>query len=320
MKLHPNAKTTPLCARADRPAGASASAGPSQTPHRRRPSACGRPIAGWHVIAPKAWRASTTARAAPGAFAHRTAPRRVRSDRATAPSSADGGADRRAARDAALDGGRRAEAPRARATLAADPQAGRGALRARAAGRAAAPGHQETRAIPPRRPSHHGRSHAGNSRRAGWEFAHVCVDDHSRLAYVEVLADEQRRDRRPPSCGGPCAGSAARHPHRARAHRQRQRLPLARASPRPASELGLRHLRTRPYTPRTNGKAERFIQTMLREWAYATALSHLEPAHEAARPLAALLQPPATPRGPERSSPSQPNPEASVTNAPGLDT
>jgi transposase InsO family protein len=102
---------------------------------------------------------------------------------------------------------------------------------------------------------------------AGWEFVHVCVDDATRLAYVEVLADEQgataagflRRAvrfyagygitvQRVMSDNGACYRSAI--------HAVACRL------------LGLRHLRTRPYRPRTNGKAERFIQTMLGGWAY----------------------------------------------------
>jgi transposase InsO family protein len=104
-------------------------------------------------------------------------------------------------------------------------------------------------------------------RRGGWEFVHVCVDDHSRLAYVEVLADET-------------AETAAGFLHRAirwlrRRGVQSERIltdnggcyvsHVFRAA---CAELGVRHLRTRPYRPETNGKAERFIQTLLREWAY----------------------------------------------------
>jgi transposase InsO family protein len=107
-----------------------------------------------------------------------------------------------------------------------------------------------------------------NSRRAGWEFAHVCVDDHSRLAYVEMLADER-------------AETTTAFLRRAVRWFRRQGIRPERVMTDNGSgyradafqdtcrELGLRHLRTRPYTPRTNGKAERFIQTMLREWAYA---------------------------------------------------
>jgi transposase InsO family protein len=102
---------------------------------------------------------------------------------------------------------------------------------------------------------------------AGWEFCHVCVDDATRLAYVEVLADERgetaagflRRAvawfaamgvtvERVMSDNGSCYRSAV---HAATCR-----------------ELGLRHLFTQPYRPQTNGKAERFIQTLQNRWAY----------------------------------------------------
>ena len=107
-----------------------------------------------------------------------------------------------------------------------------------------------------------------NSRRAGWEFMHVCIDDHSRLAYIERLDNER-------------AESTTAFLRRAVRWFRRQGIRaervmtdngsgyVAHAFANTCRELGLRHLRTRPYTPRTNGKAERFIQTMLREWAYA---------------------------------------------------
>lgn len=104
-------------------------------------------------------------------------------------------------------------------------------------------------------------------RRGGWEFVHVCVDDHTRLAYVEVLADET-------------AETAASFLHRAiRWLRRRGIQPervltdnggcyVSHAFRGACGELGVRPLRTRPYRPETNGKAERFIQTLLHEWAY----------------------------------------------------
>jgi len=101
----------------------------------------------------------------------------------------------------------------------------------------------------------------------GWEFVHVCVDDATRLAYAELLPDELgataagflRRSRawfasmgitveRVLTDNGSC--------YRSRRHAQACR------------ELGIRHLFTRPYRPRTNGKAERFIQTLTRRWAH----------------------------------------------------
>jgi transposase InsO family protein len=101
----------------------------------------------------------------------------------------------------------------------------------------------------------------------GWEFVHVCVDDATRLAYVEVLADEQ-------------GATAAGFLRRAVAFYRRHGITVERvmsdngACYRSSVHafacrlLGLRHLRTRPYRPRTNGKAERFIRTLLGGWAY----------------------------------------------------
>ena len=101
----------------------------------------------------------------------------------------------------------------------------------------------------------------------GWEFVHVAIDDATRLAYVEVLADES---------GAACTGFVWRARAWFRRHGIRVRRILSDNGPgyrsrrftRLCRSAGLRHLRTRPYTPRTNGKAERFIQTLLREWAY----------------------------------------------------
>ena len=107
----------------------------------------------------------------------------------------------------------------------------------------------------------------------GWEAVHVCVDDASRLAYVEVLPDEHGE-------------TAARFLRRAALWFKGQGVVLERvmsdngacyrshAHARACRELGLRHLRTRPYRPRTNGKAERFIQTLQNEWAYARLYSN----------------------------------------------
>jgi transposase InsO family protein len=111
-----------------------------------------------------------------------------------------------------------------------------------------------------------GERHRRN-RGIGWEFVHVCVDDYTRLAYVEVLEDEK-------------GVTAAAFLRRAAAWLAEHGVTVERVMTDNGSgyvskdfgaavaELQARHLRTRPYTPRTNGKAERFIQTMLREWAY----------------------------------------------------
>jgi transposase InsO family protein len=101
----------------------------------------------------------------------------------------------------------------------------------------------------------------------GWEFVHVCVDDATRLAYVEVLADEK-------------ATTAIAFLKRALAFYGRHGIGVERVmtdnGPAYRSTvhafacraMRLRHLRTRPYRPRTNGKAERFIRTLLGGWAY----------------------------------------------------
>jgi transposase InsO family protein len=117
------------------------------------------------------------------------------------------------------------------------------------------------------------RTRQSNTRGVGWEYVHVCIDDASRIAYAEIKKDERKRSavaflkaavdyyaklgvsiQRVMTDNGSCYKSGA----------------FARACKR----LGLKHIRTRPYRPQTNGKAERFIQTALREWAYAKAYDH----------------------------------------------
>ena len=104
----------------------------------------------------------------------------------------------------------------------------------------------------------------------GWEYVHVAIDDHSRLAFTQIHPNENAISavaflkacvayyaqlgitvKRVMTDNGGCYTSAA----------------FAKA----CRDLGLKHIRTKPYTPKTNGKAERFIQTALREWAYARA-------------------------------------------------
>lgn len=106
-------------------------------------------------------------------------------------------------------------------------------------------------------------------RGAGWEYLHVAIDDRTRLLYAELLADE-RGDTASAFLARAAAWYAARGVRRI--ERVMTDNGSAYVSHRFAAALralGARHLRTRPYTPRTNGKAERVIQTLLREWAYA---------------------------------------------------
>jgi len=107
-----------------------------------------------------------------------------------------------------------------------------------------------------------------NSRRAGWQALHVAIDDHSRVGFSLVLADE--------TATSACAFVlAALRYYRGLGVKIEQIMTdngsayTSRRFARLLRRLGIRHVRTRSYTPRTNGKAERFIQTLLREWAYA---------------------------------------------------
>jgi transposase InsO family protein len=114
------------------------------------------------------------------------------------------------------------------------------------------------------------RIHGDRSRKvegAGWEYLHVCVDDASRVSYAEVLADEKGV-----TCTAFLERAAAWFGQRGvvieRVMTDNGPGYLSKAFRRLLRRLGARHIRTRPYTPRTNGKAERFIQTCKREWAY----------------------------------------------------
>jgi transposase InsO family protein len=114
------------------------------------------------------------------------------------------------------------------------------------------------------------RTGQSNSRGVGWEFVHVCIDDHSRVAFSQILADEK-------------ADGAVAFLKAAVAYYKSLGVAVTRVMTDNGScykafafrdacrDLGIKHIRTKPYTPRTNGKAERFIQTALREWAYAQA-------------------------------------------------
>jgi transposase InsO family protein len=114
------------------------------------------------------------------------------------------------------------------------------------------------------------RTGQSNTRGVGWEYVHLAIDDHSRLAYSEILPDEKRASclrflfnalRFFRSLGVKVQRIMTDNGVSFRSFRYAKAL----------RRLRIKHLRTRPYTPRTNGKAERFVQTSLREWAYARA-------------------------------------------------
>ena len=108
------------------------------------------------------------------------------------------------------------------------------------------------------------------TRHAGWEFVHVCIDDASRIAYSQIKPDEKKR-----SAVAFLKAAVAYYKSLgvtvARVMTDNGSCYRAKAFARACRQLKLKHIRTRPYTPKTNGKAERFIQTALREWAYARA-------------------------------------------------
>lgn len=108
------------------------------------------------------------------------------------------------------------------------------------------------------------------SRGVGWECLHVAIDDCSRVAYAELLPDESAASA-VAFLGHAVAWLAALGVRVEAVMTDNAFCYTQRRYAEATTTLGLRHLRTRPYTPRTNGKAERFIQTALREWAYAKA-------------------------------------------------
>ena len=122
----------------------------------------------------------------------------------------------------------------------------------------------------------------GRSRGIGWDAVHLAIDDHSRVSFALIKPDE-----RPHSC--------VEFLRQAVAYYNSLGVTIERvmtdngngyhkAFKAACESLGIRHIHTRPYTPKTNGKAERFVQTSLREWAYA------EP-YESSAEREAALQP-----------------------------
>jgi transposase InsO family protein len=112
----------------------------------------------------------------------------------------------------------------------------------------------------------------GQSKRrgVGWEFVHVCIDDASRVAFSQILPDEKKE-----SAVAFLKATVAYYANLGvtitRVMTDNGSCFRSKAFRSACRDLGLKHIRTKPYTPKTNGKAERFIQTALREWAYAQA-------------------------------------------------
>ena len=114
-----------------------------------------------------------------------------------------------------------------------------------------------------------------SGRNKGWEFVHVCVDDHSRLAFSQVLESEKKE------CAMAFLTAAVAWYQRLGIKIERVMTDngscyRSKAFNKLCKALAIRHIYTKPYTPKTNGKAERFIQSSLREWAYAQAYNTSE--------------------------------------------
>jgi transposase InsO family protein len=123
----------------------------------------------------------------------------------------------------------------------------------------------------------------GRGEGPGWEFTHVAIDDHSRVATAAIFPDEKK-------------GSAVAFLRSAVAYYKSLGVTVDRvmtdngscyrsaAFAHACQKLRIKHIRTKSYTPQTNGKAERFIQTALREWAYATAFENSAQRRQALAP------------------------------------
>ena len=109
-----------------------------------------------------------------------------------------------------------------------------------------------------------------NSRGVGWEFVHVCIDDASRVAFSQILPDE-KKESAIAFLKAALAFYASLGITVERVMTDNGSCYRSKAFAKACRKLGLKHVCTKPYTPKTNGKAERFIQTALREWAYAVA-------------------------------------------------
>src|SRR6476660_1014071 len=128
-------------------------------------------------------------------------------------------------------------------------------------GRIGSVGHRITGRYPGAVNRHHG---------IGWEFVHVCIDDASRVAFVQVKPD-QRKESAVAFLKAAVAYFAKLGVRVERVMTDNGSCYRSKSFRAACESLDLRQIVTRPYTPKTNGKAERFIQTALREWAYARA-------------------------------------------------
>lgn len=115
------------------------------------------------------------------------------------------------------------------------------------------------------------RSHM--SRGAGWEYLFVAIDDHARIAFTDIHPDE-RKASAVQFLSNAVTYYASLGVHLKRVMTDNGKCFRSHPFRDACRQFGLRHIFTRPYTPRTNGKAERFIQSALREWAYAFVYQH----------------------------------------------
>lgn len=113
----------------------------------------------------------------------------------------------------------------------------------------------------------------------GWDYLHVAIDDHSRLAYSEIHKDEKT------DTSIAFAHNAARWFHKHGVSIQRimtdNGVGYQKRYSKTLKNNGIKHIKTKPYTPKTNGKAERFIRTSLEEWAYSQPYHHSNDRKEA---------------------------------------
>ena len=127
------------------------------------------------------------------------------------------------------------------------------------------------------------RTGQSSKRGTGWEYLHVAIDDASRLAFTAIMTDEKKESATAFLMQAldwfRAYGITVQRVMTDNGSAYRSQL-FARA----VATQGLRHKRTRPYTPRTNGKAERFIQTSIREWAYARPFNSSEQRTQAMHP------------------------------------